>query len=92
MEDTIIDEYKKIIDSKKFVEEGKNSANLRDFQNSQKIVHHIKNVYELWKAGDTNPIHMTIGFTNYCQHKGIRNKDTWDKDTRHKDTQQRDLA
>ena len=69
MEDTIIDEYKKIIDSKKFVEEGKNSANLRDFQNSQKIVHHIKNVYELWKAGDTNPIHMTIGFTNYCQHK-----------------------
>jgi cyclic pyranopterin phosphate synthase len=67
--ETIIDEYKRIIDSVKFVSEGKNEPNLKDFQDSKKIFNHIKNVYELFYTGDTTPVHMTIGFTNYCQHK-----------------------
>ena len=30
---------------------------------------HVKNIYELFHKGDTTPVHMTLGFTNYCQHK-----------------------
>ena len=61
-------EYSNILrslESKNF----KNEPNLKDFQDSKKIFHHIDRVFELWKTGDTNPVHMTIGFTNYCQHK-----------------------
>ena len=67
--ENILEEYEKILDSSKFVDEGKNSPNLRDFQDSKKIFRHIKHVYELYATGDTTPVHMTIGFTNYCQHK-----------------------
>ena len=35
----------------------------------KKIFRHLKNIYELYTTGDTTPVHMTIGFTNYCQHK-----------------------
>lgn len=69
MNDTILEDYSNITDLEKFIQEGKNSANLRDFQDSKKVLHHMKNVYDLWKTGDTKPVHMTIGFTNYCQHK-----------------------
>ncbi|MCH9036572.1 MAG: hypothetical protein IH860_04545 [Chloroflexi bacterium] len=48
---------------------GKIPSNLEDFQDSHKIFHHVDRVYELWKTGDTRPVHMTIGLTNYCNHK-----------------------
>ncbi len=67
--ETIIDEYKKLIDNDKFVNEGKNTPFLKDFQDSKKVFAHVKNIYELFHKGDTTPVHMTLGFTNYCQHK-----------------------
>src|SRR5215813_63262 len=45
------------------------APNLEDFQNPDKIFHHIDRVHELHATGDTRPIHMTIGLTNYCNHK-----------------------
>ncbi len=47
----------------------KNEPNLEDFQDSRKIFHHLDRVFELNQSGDTRPIHMTVGLTNYCQHK-----------------------
>ena len=47
----------------------KNTPTSKDFQNSRKIFHHIDRVLDLWKKGDTNPVHLTLGLTNYCQHK-----------------------
>ncbi len=42
---------------------------LEDFQDPHKLFHHIDRVHELLTTGDTRPIHMTIGLTNYCNHK-----------------------
>lgn len=42
---------------------------LEDFLDAGKIFSHPDRVYDLWKTGDTTPIHMTIGLTNYCNHK-----------------------
>ena len=66
--DSEYDEYGNVLESLK---SGafKNSPNLKDFQDSRKIFHHIDRVYDLWKTGDTVPVHMTVGLTNYCQHK-----------------------
>ena len=47
----------------------KNTPTSKDFQDSRKIFHHIDRVLDLWKKGDTNPVHLTLGLTNYCQHK-----------------------
>lgn len=40
-----------------------------DFQNPRKVFSHIDRVFELKTTGDARPVHMTIGFTNYCNHK-----------------------
>ncbi len=40
-----------------------------DFQNPLKIFHHSDRIHELQATGDTRPVHMTIGLTNYCNHK-----------------------
>ncbi len=42
---------------------------LEDFQNPLKVFHHLDRVHELQQTGDTTPVHLTIGFTNYCNHK-----------------------
>jgi radical SAM protein with 4Fe4S-binding SPASM domain len=42
---------------------------LEDFQDPRKVFHHIDRIHELYVTGDTRPIHMTIGLTNYCNHK-----------------------
>lgn len=42
---------------------------LEDFLDARKIFSHPDRVYDLWKTGDTRPIHMTVGLTNYCNHK-----------------------
>src|SRR5258705_5674702 len=42
---------------------------LEDFQDPHKVFHHIDRVHELATTGDTRPVHMTIGLTNYCNHK-----------------------
>ena len=61
-------EYDNILDSLK-AKTFKNSITSKDFQDPRKIFHHMDRVYDLWKKGDTVPVHMTIGLTNYCQHK-----------------------
>jgi len=45
------------------------APDLQDFQNPHKIFHHFDRVQELLATGDTRPVHMTIGLTNYCNHK-----------------------
>jgi len=40
-----------------------------DFQNPYKVFHHHERVHELLRTGDTRPIHMTVGLTNYCNHQ-----------------------
>jgi len=45
------------------------SPDFKDFQDPRKIFHHLDRLYELQRTGDTNPVHMTIGLTNYCNHK-----------------------
>ena len=40
-----------------------------DFQDPHKVFHHSDRVHELATTGDTRPVHMTIGLTNYCNHK-----------------------
>ena len=47
----------------------KNKPNLRDFQDSKKIFIHHDRVQQLRDTGDTVPVHLTVGLTNYCQHK-----------------------
>jgi len=42
---------------------------LEDFQDPRKVFHHTDRIHELATSGDTRPIHMTIGLTNYCNHK-----------------------
>ncbi len=42
---------------------------LQDFHNPLKVFHHADRVEELFRTGDTRPVHMTIGLTNYCNHK-----------------------
>jgi radical SAM protein with 4Fe4S-binding SPASM domain len=66
--DSEYDEYGNILkslESKAF----RNTPDMEDFQDSRKIFHHIDRVHDLWKTGDTVPVHMTVGLTNYCQHK-----------------------
>lgn len=36
---------------------------------SSKLVFHYEKINELFKEGRTYPIHITIGLTNYCNHK-----------------------
>jgi cyclic pyranopterin phosphate synthase len=48
---------------------GKIPVTLEDFQDPRKVFHHIDRVHELATTGDTRPVHMTIGLTNYCNHK-----------------------
>jgi cyclic pyranopterin phosphate synthase len=48
---------------------GKIPVMLDDFQDPRKVFHHIDRVHELATTGDTRPVHMTIGLTNYCNHK-----------------------
>jgi len=45
------------------------APDFEDFQNPRKVFHHLDRVVELQRTGDTRPIHMTIGLTNYCNHK-----------------------
>lgn len=66
--DSEFEEYEKVIQSIK-VGASVNKPRMRDFQDSRKIFQHLDRVFDLWKHGDTNPIHMTVGLTNYCQHK-----------------------
>ena len=44
-------------------------VSLEDFQNPRKVFFHTDRIHELATTGDTRPIHMTIGLTNYCNHK-----------------------
>lgn len=48
---------------------GRVPVDLEDFQNPAKIFHHLDRLVELRDTGDTRPVHMTIGLTNYCNHK-----------------------
>lgn len=41
----------------------------KDFQDPRKIFSHLDRIHELQTTGDTRPVHMTIGLTNYCNHK-----------------------
>lgn len=36
---------------------------------SSKLIFHYEKINELFKMGKTYPIHITIGLTNYCNHK-----------------------
>lgn len=45
------------------------AAEFADFQDPRKLFHHTDRVHELASTGDTRPVHMTIGLTNYCNHK-----------------------
>jgi len=40
-----------------------------DFQNPYKVFHHTKKIEQLKNSGDTTPIHITVGLTNFCNHK-----------------------
>lgn len=51
------------------VASGRIPVTLLDFQDPRKVFHHTDRVHELATTGDTRPIHMTIGLTNYCNHK-----------------------
>ena len=42
---------------------------LEQFQNPNKVFHHADRIVDIMKMGDTHPVHLTIGFTNYCNHK-----------------------
>ncbi len=39
------------------------------FQDPRKVFHHTDRINDLRTRGDTRPVHMTIGLTNYCNHK-----------------------
>ena len=39
------------------------------FQNPLKVFHHTQRIHELRSTGDTRMVHMTVGLTNYCNHK-----------------------
>ncbi|MGB0683472.1 MAG: radical SAM/SPASM domain-containing protein [Magnetovibrionaceae bacterium] len=39
------------------------------FQDPRKIFHHVDRLYELRTTGDTRPVHLGLGLTNYCNHK-----------------------
>lgn len=45
------------------------APDFKDFQDPRKIFSHLDRVLELRETGDTRPVHMTIGLTNYCNHK-----------------------
>lgn len=45
------------------------APDFNDFQDPRKVFTHLDRVLELQQAGDTRPVHMTIGLTNYCNHK-----------------------
>jgi MoaA/NifB/PqqE/SkfB family radical SAM enzyme len=49
--------------------ERKIAPDFSDFQDPRKVFHHLDRLHELQSTGDTRPIHMTIGLTNYCNHK-----------------------
>jgi len=36
---------------------------------SEKLIHHYDKLNELFTKGYTNPVHITVGLTNYCNHK-----------------------
>jgi radical SAM protein with 4Fe4S-binding SPASM domain len=40
-----------------------------NFQDPRKVFHHLDRVLELQQTGDTRPLHLTLGLTNYCNHK-----------------------
>lgn len=42
---------------------------LEDFQNPLKVFHHLERVLEIKNGRICAPLHMTIGFTNHCNHK-----------------------
>ena len=66
--ETVYSEYSNILESLQS-RAFRNTPNMKDFQDSRKVFHHIDRVHDLWKTGDTVPVHMTVGLTNYCQHK-----------------------
>lgn len=45
------------------------APDFKDFQDPRKIFTHLDRVFELQQTGDTRPVHMTIGLTNYCNHQ-----------------------
>ena len=47
----------------------KNAPIFEDFQNPYKVFYHQEKIKELKNTGDTTPIHITIGLTNFCNHK-----------------------
>ena len=47
----------------------KNTPIFEDFQNPHKVFYHSDKINELRNSGDTTPIHITIGLTNFCNHK-----------------------
>lgn len=49
--------------------ESRVEAEFEDFQDPRKVFTHFDRVHELQTTGDTRPVHMTIGLTNYCNHK-----------------------
>lgn len=53
----------------KKVHNGRIPIMLEGFQNPKKVFHHADRVLEIMETGDTRPVHLTIGFTNYCNHK-----------------------
>ena len=40
-----------------------------DFQDPRKVFHHVDRLHDLATTGDTRPVHLSIGLTNYCNHK-----------------------
>ncbi len=43
--------------------------NLKDFQNPFKVFYHLDRIQQLKETGDTRPVHITLGLTNYCNHR-----------------------
>lgn len=70
---TIHDESKEAhdqaVDIAALIARGRIPVTLEDFQDPRKVFHHADRVQELATTGDTRPVHMTIGLTNYCNHK-----------------------
>jgi radical SAM protein with 4Fe4S-binding SPASM domain len=69
LKDEIYEAYAEAASAEARLADGRIPPNLEDFQDPHKIFHHVDRIYELWSTGDTRPVHMTIGLTNYCNHK-----------------------
>ncbi|MBF0283053.1 MAG: radical SAM protein [Magnetococcales bacterium] len=48
---------------------GRIAPHFEAFQNPVKIFHHGERLLELATTGDARPLHLTLGLTNYCNHK-----------------------